>query len=225
MTESHLGGGKADPGSADLVPEIPQTGQIYGHDVRVSYGQRYVVIDWKTGSRILVRFRADDSLSTRIMDRRPEDPKGLVTLRLLLNAGYTRLAVDLPFYAKNLAQLEAFARALQALLRGHADLAPSGTAGATRGYAEPRSTVDDRPPGEAVANRGQTVGPRRPDGTDRPDKRERPTAVVVTISAASAPPADDQDWISLRPPAETERLLRPAREDPAKPVPEISQHA
>jgi len=216
MTESHLGSGRADPGSADLAPEIPQTDQIYGHDVRMSYGQRYVVIEWKTGGRIVFRFGEGASLTTQIVDRQPE---GLVSLQLLLAAGHTQLTVDLPFYAKDLDRLQAFSGALQSLLPRHADVARSGAAGATRGCAEPDGAVDHGPPGVTVPDRGQAVG------TDRPDRRERQVTAVVTISVPAAPPADDKDWISLRPPAETERLLQPAHEDPAEPVPENSQHA
>ena len=117
MTESRPRGGKADPGS-----EIRPADQISGHDVRVSYGLRYMTISWRTEDRVNFRLR-DAAVSAWITGW---SVGGLVSLRLDVAAGYTRLSVDLPFYAKDKDRLYAFVRALRARFPGHAARASEG---------------------------------------------------------------------------------------------------
>ena len=204
MTESSPRGGGDDPRFADREAEIPPTDRILGHDVQVAYEGGGIYISWSPDEQIYLR-PSDMGLSAWVItDSRTES---IIWLRLKLVAGYGWIHIVLPFYAKQFHELRAFAQALKIRfpavgpVRAEAD-AVADSAGRLHDAAD-----HGPPPAEAaVTDRGRAGGGRR----------EPQALPLVTIKKPLAQWTDD-DWISLRPPAETEALLQPAYEEPTQP--------
>ncbi len=208
MTDSSPRGGRGDPSYADPGAEIPSFGRISGHDVQVAYEGSDIYINWSAEDPVYLRLRPSDmGLSAWVItDTRYES---LIWLRLRIDTGYGRVDVVLPFYARQFRQLRAFAHALNIrfpgtrLVRAKADAVADSA-------ARPHDAADHGPP--PAEDRGHAGGGRR----------ERQVLPVVTIKRPPAQWAHDNDWISLRPPAETEAMLQPAHQEPAQPEPEHS---
>src|SRR2546429_8588242 len=120
MAESRPGGDKADPWYADPESEIPSVDEISGYDVILSYGNTYVVVTLKSEGKVQFAYRDAEISPPRITDKPGQD---LVWLDLDVRAGYSVVALRLPFYAKDIDRLHAFRRALTVPLSGHAGLA------------------------------------------------------------------------------------------------------
>jgi len=170
-----------------------------------------IYIDWSGGNRLQLK-PGDMGLSAWVVTSTCSE--SIIWLRLRTDPEYGRIDIVLPFYRAQHDQLRHFADALKSQfpgtrLRGaQADDAPDSVAIAPHHAAD-----HGPPPAEAAA---EDHG--RPGG----GRQEKQVLPVVTIKRPPAQWADDKDWISLRPPAETEAMLQPAHETPAPPEPEHS---
>jgi hypothetical protein len=209
MTEPSARGSHGDPRHVGPGAETPTTGGISGFDVSVTYDLNEIGISWNSKDRAHLAFQ-DAAVSARISSDTAGDD--LVWLRLNITTGSSRLAVDLPFYGEQLGQLRTFADALNTLFPGRTRPNAVSVEHDTMG---PHDVIVHRPPGEAaMADRGH------PDGSA---ERERQAVPVVTIKMPPPQSADDNDWISLCPPTETQRMLQPSYREPATPEPTNSQ--
>lgn len=236
MTESRPPGGRADPRPAGPEPEVRRRRRrIDGHGVTVFYENTYITISWDAGDLITHRFRPDVRITTDILGSGRKD---LVTLHLDIEAPHSRLSVDLPFYADRRDQLNIFRDQLKVLLNelgigssGRDNLALAGPGAASESPAGPPA-APGAPPGAAVGapghvrpDEGAAAEPTQPDRNNRPEKRERQVLPELSISVSRVVSEDDEDWISLCPPAETRRLMRLTGDEPARPAQESPQRA
>ena len=215
MTDSTPRGSGA-PRYGGSRPEVRLSDQITGHRVQVTCEGSEIYIDWRGGNRLHL-MPGDMGLSAWVVTSTCSE--SIIWLRLRTDAEYGRIDIVLPFYRAQYDQLRLFADALKSQfpgtrLRGaQADDAPDSAAHDAPATAPHDAAGHGPPPAEVAAeDRGRPGGGRQ----------EKQVLPVVTIKRPPAQWADDKDWISLRPPAETEAMLQPAHEQPAPPEPEHS---
>jgi hypothetical protein len=205
MTEYSPRGGGGDPRFADPEAEIPSFGQISGHEVDVAYEGGVIYISWSPDEQIYLKPSNMGLSAWVITESRSES---IIWLRLKIDAGYGWVHILLPFRAGQFRDLRAFAQALT--IRFPAAGLVRAEAGAVADSAgRPHDAADHGPPpaDAVVADRGRAGGGRR----------EPQVLPVVTIKRPPAQWTDDDDWISLRPPAETEAMLQSAYQEPTQP--------